>query len=536
MTRFYSALLFALLIQISFIANADKTSVSANMPLLHQLDDIVKNHQHYIDSKEESLRGLKGSLRKARTDRERISILKVICDSYMVYNADSALNYATRIEEQLEKTYDPGSYQLIEETKINQAHIYAILGLFAEADRKMDEIDPNKLDNDTKIQYLITDQYINAMKMVFFAESEAKSNEFNSQAVSLLDTLNNLKNSKNPDHLWIPIAAYAESWKEKSEPTKAEVETLEKYMETVSTPSREAAINYYWLSRYYQKKGDEKNMVKYLILAAINDAKIENREVAAIQELANWLFTQGDLERAYDYFIYCSELANLYQNRNRMISISNMFPSVRNAYMSEINKRDHTLKIISIILGVVAALLICCSILLTSRIRKLNQARGELKELNQSLNETVSTLEATNNDLREANFVKHGMISLTFKLTSNYISVFDDFRNKVLKRFTQKKYDDVKSQLMDPQILEDMYSDFYKNFDKTILSIFPNFVEEYNMLADDESKVSKESVEKTKTLNTRMRIYALKRLGIEKSGQIAKVLNISVRTVYNNKL
>lgn len=542
MKNFIKFLILGFIILGVLPAAGKEKSVEKNYDLLRKLDEIINNHQYHIELKDESLRRLKESLRKAKTEQERLSILRMIYDSYLVYNADSALKYVNQIEHILQNQANP-DYSKIAGVQINQAYIYGILGLFADADRIMSRINPAELNSDTKLDYFITDQYISSMKMAFFAESHAQGEEFNGKAVSLLDSLDTYRSKSNSDYVWVPVAAYAESWEEKSEPAEADVKALKNYIDKVSHPSREAAINAYWMSRYYKKKGDEENMVRYLIISATNDALIENREVAAIHELANYLFEHGELERAYNYFTYSTELATTYQNRNRMISISNMFPSVRNAYMAEINKRDRNLTIITIALGLATLLLVMAYILLVNRMRKLKQARAELKELNtnlnglnNNLNDTIATLEATNNDLQEANTVKRGMISLAFKLTSDYIVDFDDFRNKVLKRFTMKKYDEVKSQLMDPQIIEDMYADFYKNFDKTVISIFPNFVEEYNSLVDDESKVSVSTIEKTKTLNTRMRIYALKRLGIEKSGQIAKILNISIRTVYNNKL
>ena len=60
-------------------------------------------------------------------------------------------------------------------------------------------------------------------------------------------------------------------------------------------------------------------------------------------------------------------------------------------------------------------------------------------------------------------------------------------------------------------------------------------MEYYNKTAGEEAYVSPESIAKTKTLNTKLRIYALRRLGINKSAEIAEMLNVSIRTVYNNR-
>lgn len=89
--------------------------------------------------------------------------------------------------------------------------------------------------------------------------------------------------------------------------------------------------------------------------------------------------------------------------------------------------------------------------------------------------------------------------------------------------------------LNDPELIKEQFQGFYENFDKTVLSIYPDFIEEYNKTAAEDSTFSAETIAKTKTLNTRLRIYALRRLGITKSAEIAEMLNISIRTVYNNR-
>ena len=59
--------------------------------------------------------------------------------------------------------------------------------------------------------------------------------------------------------------------------------------------------------------------------------------------------------------------------------------------------------------------------------------------------------------------------------------------------------------------------------------MYPNFVEEFNSLLkpEDYYKLDKDQ------LNTELRIFALIRLGIKDSSQIAELLHYSVNTIYN---
>ena len=112
----------------------------------------------------------------------------------------------------------------------------------------------------------------------------------------------------------------------------------------------------------------------------------------------------------------------------------------------------------------------------------------------------------------------------------------EDYRKKLLRKYKARKIDDLGILINDPELIKEQYQVFYENFDKAVLSIFPDFIEEYNSTVGEDDKVSRQSTMKTETLNTKLRIHALRRLGISKSADIAKMLNLSIRTVYNNRV
>jgi DNA-binding CsgD family transcriptional regulator len=74
---------------------------------------------------------------------------------------------------------------------------------------------------------------------------------------------------------------------------------------------------------------------------------------------------------------------------------------------------------------------------------------------------------------------------------------------------------------------------FQKNFDESFLHIYPNFIQKFNQLLTDDKRIQ---VKKGELLNTELRIYALIRLGITNSEQIAKILRYSVSTIYNYRV
>lgn len=73
---------------------------------------------------------------------------------------------------------------------------------------------------------------------------------------------------------------------------------------------------------------------------------------------------------------------------------------------------------------------------------------------------------------------------------------------------------------------------FYIRFDKAFMELYPNFVEELNTLLKPEHRIVLPSPTE---LTTEVRIYALMRLGVTDSQEIATLLYYSTQTIYNYK-
>lgn len=225
-----------------------------------------------------------------------------------------------------------------------------------------------------------------------------------------------------------------------------------------------------------------------------------------------------------------------------MVNLSDVLPNVRDAYREELEKRDKRLSIYVVILGALSLILICSILFIVFEFMKLKKMRNLLKEANNDLkisikerDKAITDLEKANNELNEANKQKLSLLAYAFKLTTQYINALEGYRKKLLKKYKVKQIDDLGILINDPELIKEQYQGFYESFDKTILSIYPDFIEDYNKNAPEDSRFSSESIAKTKTLNTKLRIYALRRLGISKSAEIAEMLNVSIRTVYNNR-
>lgn len=510
-----------------------------NNALLQQLDSIIANHQSLVNEKEIRINGLRETLTKAKTNSERLGITRQLYDEYLVFDSDSALHYATETRKIIERSM-PEDYDLLTDWKLNEAFIYTVQGLFDTTMDILKGIDSSRLSDEMKSKYFGSLSYIYSQRSVYLVSNQRMSKKDLAKANQYRDSIQSMNLPSSRDFLWVPIASAID--RDGSDLSSIDVADLKKAVDESKGASRDNAINSYWLSRYYEAMGESDDMVKYKTKAAINDALIVNREIAAIQELASYLFEKGDLNRAYNYLVYTVDQANRYHNRYRMVNLSNVLPTVRDAYREELEKRDHRLSIYVIILGALSIILICSIIFIILEFVKLKKMRNLLKEANNELklsikerDEAISGLEKANNELNEANKQKLSLLAYAFKLTTQYINALEGYRKKLLKKYKGKQIDDLGILINDPELIKEQYQGFYESFDKTVLSIYPDFIQEYNTTAPEDSRVSPESIAKTKTLNTKLRIYALRRLGISKSAEIAEMLNVSIRTVYNNR-
>jgi hypothetical protein len=134
----------------------------------------------------------------------------------------------------------------------------------------------------------------------------------------------------------------------------------------------------------------------------------------------------------------------------------------------------------------------------------------ELARSNASIAKTEEILRRTNMELLEANAAKEEYLGLFLSMCSGYL-------DKLKKTISREQYD---AEL----------KNFYKTFDTSFLQLYPGFVEEFNALLRENSRIN---VKEGELLTTELRIFALIKLGITQSSHIASLLRYSVNTIYN---
>lgn len=161
-------------------------------------------------------------------------------------------------------------------------------------------------------------------------------------------------------------------------------------------------------------------------------------------------------------------------------------------------------------------------------IKRKNKRLGIVK---MQLEEKVGQLDNVNTKLAESNAIKDGYIGQIFYENVEFIEKLGHIFNKIGKLLVLKKYDDI-GEAVSQKKLDKERDGMYHNFDKTFVTLFPNFVTSYNVLFEEKDR---RYPGKDNILTNEMRIFALMRLGVKESDRIARFLGYSVNTVNTYK-
>ena len=511
--------------------------------LLERIDYMIDNDQHYQDIKEKELKQLKLQAIKATDSKTRLLFLDSIYRAYSAYRYDSAYAYMKRGLELAEKCKD--SYY-ITLNKINHASILSVRGFYCKAEDLLQTLNPETMPNKLKLYYYFTYAWI-----YNYWESYAKNSdfaeEFRTQKRHYMDLLlqnfkEDRKNTANYNYL-LSERIYID------EPTSRKTLThFLKAMKMSPAKSRIHAMSAYGAARYYKLTGKFDLYEKYLVEAAVSDGLCQLKETLALQKLAYFLFKKDEdnSKLAAKYIQHSMEDAQFFNNQLRMMEISHILPVIATANQQAAERSRA--RILTGFITVSAALIIIIILAFVNnrqknKLKKNKQEieeqnkkqiemNGQLSEMNDQLSEMNNQLTELNQQLIETNIKRETYLRLFMDISAAYISKLADYRKLVSRKIKANQAADLLKSLNTRKMEEDETQMFYNRFDKAFMELYPGFVTELNKLLLPECQLE---VPTTHTLTTEIRIYALMRLGVTDSQEIATLLHYSTQTIYNYK-
>ncbi len=480
--------------------------------ILLQLDRTIDDADIYCKQVESKIDRIKAQISPSLKDSEKCELYQELFDSYLHFQADSALHYLNVRAKMVESIEDADQKARI---GINRAEVYGIMGMHNEMLHELEKLSVEGMSLATRGYYYRTFRAYYGWIADYTPVASAK--------VKYLDLTDNYRDSIL---MFDPIETNknmigAERLLSQNQADRA-IEELSILLPLTDDKKQQVYIHFN-LAKAYLQKGDIDQAIIYLAKTAIYDLKMGTREYASLQLLANTLYQIGDVDRAYRYLSRSMQDAVDSNARLRYMEVTRYFPIINSAYSIKDELQRSTTTKLLIIISVIAVILITLVIYLLLNRRRLTEIKSNLANSNHSL-------KVLNSRLAEKDRIKEIYIARYLERCVTYIDKLDLYRRSLKRLAATSKTEELLKALQSEQMLQRERKEFYAEFDQSFLALFPNFVDNFNSLLNEQGCVKLKS---ERQLNTELRIYALIRLGITDAAQIAHFLDYSLATVYS---
>ena len=539
-------LIVCLLFPAYVCADTSKHALEENRKLLHSLDSLLEQQDLFVRVKEERIKQLKMQYSRVKDVKELYAMNRMVYLEYRVYDADSALHYINK-NIQLAQQTNNRTWEVV--SLLEQSFVLTSSGLLTEALKAVSDIQPEELPQNLRSEYFGRLCTLYSRLRDYSSENSQLSEHYNNLQKAFRDSV---YLTATPDELrYWNCRAWLYLGTPEIEPVK---QAFEENKQTLSNDSRKYSIATYNLSAIYRSENNESKYLENLILSAMADIRSVNGDIGSLQEIAEYLFKHGEIDRAYNYILYCSQKAMLFHNRVRIVKMSHLQNQIYKAYQEQSRTQQKRLQASLIAVSFLFLVLIGALLFIRKQMRRLKEANlkldntnqklsvnmdalstahQRLEEVNMQLKDLNTQLQEVNDQLRESNYVKEEYIGYVFNICSTYISKLEEFRKNINRKLKVGQIEDVKAMTDSSATASNELKEFYQNFDTIFLHLYPDFVGDFNALLLPEERIE---LKEGELLNTELRIHALIRLGITDSVKIADFLHCSAQTVYNNRL
>ncbi|WP_278863915.1 DUF6377 domain-containing protein [Leyella stercorea] len=557
-----------------------------NNKLYERLDSVIAHSADYDVIKEKRLKDIKLGAKFVTAATDKLRIYEQLANEYSPYVYDSAMVY---IQRGISLAKQTGNSDYCNRFLITKASLLIERGFYIEAKESLDKIEISQ--SDPKQNFLFycaqSSLYYNlnvcCQKMEFSQHYNELFKEYIGKALYYCP-----KNSAMYYYMkGINLFSSGRSINEISA-------SLNKAMQMFGPENRMYGRAAYALSKAYGNNKLWEQQRRYLLLAAISDVMSANNESQALQDVALLLYkNKNDLDKARKYINQTLKDAHAYNSRLQRVELYTNLHVILSAYNEKLQKeaiwKNVTIICILVLLVVIAAAVVYVNRkkdllkmsekelkALTEELsatnkqqlkdnkalqdsndelkynnnelkynnnelknfnnelkdsnKALKDSNNELKDSNDELKDSNKALRDANDELENTNTKRELMANAFIMLCYQYIERFESQRKLVIRKIKANQQNELLSILSSSKRGTEESQNFFSQFDKIFLSLYPSFVNELNSLLIPEAQIElKEDNELTPSL----RVAALVRLGVTESPKIAGILSYSLQTIYN---
>ena len=500
-------------------------SSANNSALLQKLDSVIEASETIVAEKNKKIAMLKQMAAKENNTALLLERYRELSEEYYVFKFDSAKVY---VEKGLALAKKVQNSRYIVTNTIMKAKLLSIGGLYSEAINTLNTIEQDSLgEQNMTFDYNIAYSTIYSYWADYCNDDtyspiyRERSNAYLKTAIANID-----KNNAAYDYYMGEYYVYID--KDDDKALKHYFRTLEKNGMT----SRVYAMASFAIANNYSAHENMEKYEEYLIKASICDILCCTKENLAIQDLAMHLFKQDNenIERARVYINTAMDDAKSYNNRLRILEISQKLPIIVSTYHKRLTTQNSTLMYAVWGISLLVVTMIVLLYFFVRQNKLLSKRRHELHVSNNMLTETNERLNRANEQLLDTNRKREGLAKLYIDLCAKYIDKMAKFQVMVQRKIKANQINELMSYVSSSRLNYEDADTFMKRFDEAFLNLYPSFVTEFNaLLKEDEQVITKNP----HSLTTELRIFALIRLGVKESSEIAALLYYAPRTIYN---
>ena len=476
---------------------------------LERIDDALKMADEYDHAKDQKISTIENMLNsRGVNDLQKYHIYGQLFDEYEAYQFDKAKEMLERQETIAD---DLGNLSLRNDALLDKAMLFINAGLYLETYEVFGQLDTSSFDRNQMVEWYNVRQKFISDYDEYVSSSSVEVPDVKKVAYYQDQILKNTSESSSVNQ-HIRVLRLIDS-KDYDKAAKLNMSILE----GMDSGSREYAIRAYWQGAIEDQRGNAYDAIHWWSLSAVSDIRCAIKDNASLSTLAPRLIVLQDTDRAFRYIRQSLDDAVFYNAKLRKVQIATALPMIEKAYSDNKARQDkEKRRYINWITTIAILLLMICVVAIRFYYKGRLNAK-EIENKNTQLAEYYKSIEAAENHLKmanlelvEANAAKEEYLGLFLSMCSGYL-------DKLKKTLPREQY-------------ESELKNFYRTFDTSFVQLYPTFVEDFNSLLQEESRMTLKDGE---TLNTELRIFALIKLGITQSSHIASLLRYSVNTIYN---
>ncbi len=496
-----------------------------NKELLNRLDSLLTCVQQIHKQKQLNIDLLKRTLpQHAGHPEEMLDIYHRLYGEYYVFQQDSAMLY---INKEINLATSIGNKYHRDFGILRKAELLAMGGLYPEALALTNGINESTMDSRLRFRYNITcfriHQYWAAYSTgsVYGHEYMETAKDYLRKAIEFLD-----KSDPAYNYYMGEFYTFIESNSNKA------TAYYNKAMKQFPMSSRIYAMAAYCVAENYKENGNMEKYEEYIIKACISDLINCNRENLALQNLAFYLYSRNhqDIRRAEKYINFAMNDATNYNNRLRILEISQKLPDIVTSYREKLKSQNTILRVALIALSILAVVMVALLYMFFRQNKQLTLHKRKLSDSNKLLTTLNNKLHTHNDNLLNINTHREHLAKLYIDLCAQYINRLNKFEILVQRKIKANQVQDLMNMASSAKLSEEDAATFSSRFDKAFIDLYPTFIDEFNALLKEDNKIM---IKQNGSLTTELRIYALIRLGVKDSSEIAALLFYTPRTIYN---